>query len=93
MIKHVQIKVTGKVQGVGFRFSAFDKFVELELTGTAENGNGGSVEIHVSGEEENLKKFLRWCQQGPSGARVEKMDYRVVESPAEIDQPEKEFQG
>lgn len=89
MVKQVEIKVTGKVQGVGFRFSAYDKFVEYGLTGTAENESDGSIAILVKGEDAGLKQFLHWCQQGPSGARVEKMDYKVVQDVEEA-KPEEE---
>ena len=80
-IKTVQIKVTGKVHGVGFRWCSYEKFVELGLVGTAENTSEG-VEIKVTGPVEKLKEFLRWAQTGPKGAKVAKMDYAAVADPA-----------
>ncbi len=79
-IKTVQIKVTGKVHGVGFRWCSYEKFVELGLTGTAENAADG-VEIVVTGPVDKLKEFLRWAQTGPKGAKVAKMDYATVTNP------------
>ncbi len=90
MVKTVEVKVFGKVQGVGFRFSSYEKFVELSLQGQAENLPDGSVRVVMTGEEENLKLFLRWAQKGPQGARVEKMDYKVVPE-TENQQPQEDF--
>ena len=83
MIKYLEIILSGKVQGVGFRFSSYEKFVELGLTGTAANTTGGTVTVKVSGEEEALKQFLRWAKQGPMGAKVDTMDYKVVQPDTE----------
>lgn len=70
MIKHIKVKITGKVQGVGFRWCSYEKFTELSLEGKAENARDGSVEIDVKGEDFNLEKFIEWAKQGPSGAHV-----------------------
>lgn len=80
MQKTVFVKITGQVQGVGFRWCSYEKFVEFELQGKAENMPDGTLEITVSGEEENLKNFLRWARIGPQGARVANMEYKVVEN-------------
>lgn len=88
MNKTIWVKVTGKVQGVGFRWLSYEKFVELDLKGTAENQSDGSIEITATGEVENLKRFLAWCKKGPSGSRVDTMDYKTIETPE--DQVEKD---
>ena len=75
MKKHLNIKIFGKVQGVFFRWSARLEADKLGITGCAENKSDGSVWIEAEGEEENLKKFLAWCQKGPPGAKVEKVDF------------------
>ncbi|MBI5530956.1 MAG: acylphosphatase [Candidatus Doudnabacteria bacterium] len=80
MEKTVYIKVTGKVQGIGFRWSAYEKFVELGLTGKAENSKDGGVEITATGEVDKLKELLRWAQKGPQGAKVNNMEYKTVEA-------------
>ncbi len=71
MQKRLFIKVLGRVQGVGFRFETHLQFVDLGLTGKAENASDGSVEIEAQGEEENLSRFLDWAKSGPQGAKVE----------------------
>lgn len=73
MEKKLLIKVIGKVQGVGFRFESYQQFVDLGLSGKAENSEDGSLSIEVSGPEENLQKFIDWAHKGPIGAKVERV--------------------
>ncbi len=70
MDKHIRIKVTGKVQGVGFRFTVHLAFVDLGITGTVENMKDGSIEITALGPEDKLERLVRWCHKGPEGAKV-----------------------
>lgn len=79
IIKTVFIKVYGKVLGIGFRWSAYEKFVELDLKGKAENAPDGTVEITATGDVEKLKNLLRWAQKGPLGANVLNMEYKTLE--------------
>ena len=89
MPKHLNIKISGQVQGVGFRWCSYEKFVELDLVGTAENKPDGSVEITAQGEVEELKKFLSWAKRGPEGSRVENMDYKEIEQEVQVVAEEK----
>jgi acylphosphatase len=79
MKKHVSITVHGKVQKVGFRFSAVDKALEWNLTGIVKNYEGDKVQIEVEGELDDLQKFLKWCHVGPEGAEIKKVDYVSTE--------------
>lgn len=79
MKKHVSITVNGKVQKVGFRFSAIEKALEWELVGEIKNYENDKVQIEVEGEMENLQKFLKWCHVGPQGAEIEKVDFTSTE--------------
>lgn len=79
MRKHVSITVHGKVQKVGFRFSAVDKALEYELVGIVKNYEDDKLQIEVEGELENLQKFLKWCHVGPEGAKIEKVDFTSTE--------------
>lgn len=74
MTKTVSIIIRGRVQGVGFRFCSYDKFVELGLSGKAENGKDGTVMVTATGEEEALQQFIDWARKGPEGARVDGVD-------------------
>ena len=75
MLKHLNIKIFGGVQGVFFRVRAAEKAKELGVKGFAENAPDDSVYIEAEGEEENLKAFLKWCEKGPPSASVEKTDF------------------
>jgi acylphosphatase len=60
MNKHINVKITGKVQGVGFRFSAYEKFVDLGLVGKAENIADG-VLVDTEGPDDKLDALIEWC--------------------------------
>lgn len=69
-MKHYNIQVIGKVQGVFFRKSAREVARKLALKGFVKNEEDGSVIIAVEGNEEKLEDFLTWCATGPEAARV-----------------------
>ena len=63
--------VTGRVQGVGFRYFARDAARREGLAGTVRNLDDGRVEIVVEGDEEAVTRFERAIRQGPASARVD----------------------
>ena len=73
------IIVHGRVQGVGFRY--FVKHVGncLGLTGDVRNCPDSTVEIVVEGDARKIADFIKQVEQGPSLARVERVD--VVDIP------------
>lgn len=81
MTKHINIKITGKVQGIGFRFSTYEKFVELGLVGKAENVRDGSVLVDTEGPEEKLQMLIEWCGRGPMGAKITGVEVTEVAGP------------
>lgn len=56
--------VTGRVQGVGFRFSVQQKAIELKLTGWVQNQSDGTVEIEVQGNEDVIELFIAEVKKG-----------------------------
>ena len=80
MAKQAKIKILGRVQRVSFRFFAQKKAEEFGLVGFVKNQEDGSVYIEAEGKEVELRKFIRWCRQGPESAKVEKIDL-VISSP------------
>ena len=62
--------VDGRVQGVGFRFSTYDKAKEFALAGCVSNLDSGEVEIVAEGKQENLQMLAAWARQGPPSAHV-----------------------
>jgi len=78
MRKGFFIQVYGRVQGVGFRYGAMQKAHQLGVTGYIHNKVNGSVYIEAEGEHEALASFLDWCKEGPSGARVQDVQWGEV---------------
>ncbi len=76
-------RLTGRVQGVGFRWWTRKTAQELGLRGTVRNRVDGSVEIHAEGPEEAMERFRSRLDHGPSSARVKD----VEEIPSEKELP------
>jgi acylphosphatase len=72
-----RVVLSGRVQGVGFRYFASDAARREGLHGVVRNLPDGRVEAEAEGEIEALDRFERSLRQGPSRSRVEHV---VVES-------------
>jgi len=68
--KAVILQISGRVQGVGFRFFTQQKAKELGVTGYVQNCPDGSVLVEAEADEESLIAFVLICQKGPAWARV-----------------------
>ena len=66
--------ISGRVQGVGYRFFTRDAAAREGLGGFVRNLEDGRVEAQAEGDQEGLERFERALQQGPPGARVEHVD-------------------
>ena len=66
----VRIRLTGRVQGVGFRWFVRRVAQDLGLTGKVRNLSDGSVEVEAAGPPERLDAFRERLRQGPPGSRV-----------------------
>ena len=73
-MKHINIKIFGKVQGVSFRHSARLRAGELGIFGFARNEPDGTVYMEVEGSEKALEQFEEWCKHGFRWADVEKVE-------------------
>jgi len=67
-------RVRGRVQGVGFRYSATREAHRLRLNGWVRNAGNGDVEVWAEGAEEKLKTFLAWLRRGPQFSRVDSVE-------------------
>ena len=76
----IDITVSGKVQGVGFRYHTKRTADLLGITGWVKNLSNGDVDIEAHGREEQLNKFKRWCKSGPPMAEVSEINIKEVES-------------
>jgi len=62
--------VSGRVQGVGFRYTVRNEAQDLGLKGWVRNRPSGDVEIVAEGREEVLKMLVAWAHLGPPAANV-----------------------
>jgi len=79
-MKTMQLKVIGRVQGVGFRFYTNKKAQEHGIKGFVQNKPDGSVYIEAQAEEKNLNTFVDWVKKGPAWARVREVKISEVPS-------------
>jgi acylphosphatase len=75
-----RIRVTGKVQNVGFRYYTARTAQEFKINGFVKNHLDGTVYIEAEGEKDALEGFVSWCRRGPQWARVDSFD--IQEQPA-----------
>ena len=66
----VRLKITGRVQGVGYRLWATRIAASLGLRGWVRNRADGSVEALVTGAPENVAAMVEASHQGPVGAQI-----------------------
>lgn len=66
----LKMVISGRVQGVCYRWFTRDTAVDLGLTGWVRNLPDGTVEAVVEGERDKLEQLLGWCRRGPDLARV-----------------------
>ena len=80
-VETVRLRITGRVQGVGYRFWAMRTAESLGLRGWVRNRLDGSVEALVTGNPADVAAMVEASRNGPSGARVAE----VAVTPAEDD--------
>ena len=72
--------ISGRVQGVGFRYFTQDAAAREGVTGWVQNLPDGRVEAFVEGDEEAVTRVERAIRSGPPGARVKNV-YAADEEP------------
>jgi acylphosphatase len=73
--KRVQVIITGRVQGVGFRASCQRQAVGLGLNGWVRNRWDGAVEALFEGPQAAVDAMLDWCHSGPPMAWVSGVEH------------------
>lgn len=76
-----RVLVSGRVQGVAFRWHAVEQARQLGVDGWIQNLHDGRVEAWVQGKSTAVDAMLAWLARGPSHARVDSVE-RHVEHPA-----------
>jgi acylphosphatase len=86
MIVRRRLRITGRVQGVGFRASTVVTARALGLSGWVANRSDASVETVAEGDDAVVAAFIRWCHHGPPAARVDSVE--VSDEPVHSALPE-----
>jgi acylphosphatase len=81
--REVHIRVSGMVQGVGFRYFVYRKAAGMGLTGFVRNLAGGDVEIRARGPGGLLEDLLTAVKIGPRGSEVTRVFTEWVTGPEE----------
>jgi acylphosphatase len=76
--------VSGRVQGVGYRYAALHVAQELGLEGWVRNAPDGSVETWAQGKGMVLEEYITFLRHGPRSAWVQSVEIRSVEPDANL---------
>lgn len=76
----VEARVTGRVQGVSFRWYTRERARQLGVTGWVRNEPDGSVVLHAEGDRARVDELVEWCRRGPSLAQVRDVAVRPAKS-------------
>jgi acylphosphatase len=71
--KRTRLRVTGRVQGVGFRWFVASEARRLGLMGWVRNNADGSVELETEGAAGQIEMLLARVRKGPPAARVDEV--------------------
>lgn len=82
-MKAVKVRVTGRVQGVGFRAWTQDEARRLGLAGWVRNKSDGAVVALLAGPDEAVERMLAALRDGPDYARVDALTLKEAQPPDE----------
>ena len=83
----IRVVVTGKVQGVGFRFFVSDLARDLGITGSVRNLNDGTVEVKAHASQGTVELMVELLRQGPPRSCVSDVDVVWLPKQTEVDSP------
>lgn len=69
----MRLVVSGRVQGVGFRWFVREAARQHRLAGWVRNRPDGSVELEASGDDGAFRQFVEEIREGPPGAHVDEI--------------------
>lgn len=74
----VRIRLSGRVQGVGFRMWTRDEALRLGVTGWVRNEADGSVAALIAGSDSAISTMIERLRRGPAGASVSGVETETV---------------
>ena len=78
MLESWLVRVSGRVQGIGYREACVGRACELGVTGWVRNRMDESVEAMLQGSPEQLARMCSWLRDGVPGARVDELEVTPV---------------
>lgn len=85
MVAKARALISGRVQGVSFRYYTYHEALKLGLDGWVRNLWDGRVEAVFQGTKPEVERILEWCKSGPPSARVDVVEVDWSDSPDELD--------
>lgn len=79
-----QVRVRGRVQGVGYRMACVEQAQALGITGWVRNRHDGSVEAVLQGQPARLAQMRDWLRSGVAMARVDELQVVDLEPPFNV---------
>ena len=83
-MKRIHVYISGRVQGVAFRWVTDDGARQLGVVGWVRNLRDGRVEVLAEAEEPTLKEFIEFLKRGPRHAKVTDIDIEWLEATGEF---------
>jgi len=77
MLQQYEIRIRGRVQGVGFRYFVRSKARDLQITGYARNTPAGEVTVVAEGEQTDLDTLVDFLRIGPPLANVRELEIAI----------------
>lgn len=84
-VETVSVRVTGRVQGVGFRAACIRQAHKMGVTGWVRNAADHSVEAMLQGPHDQVDRMLSWLLTGPPGARVDEVSSQALATDRHFD--------
>ena len=82
MIRRIHCHISGRVQGVAYRYSSQQQAISLGLQGWVRNLSDGRVELFAEGESALIEELIQWLHHGPELARVDNIEFVIDETTA-----------
>ena len=77
MKKHIVI--TGRVQGVGFRYWLYKAAVQKNINGWVKNKISGEVEALLIGNDAEINNLIKLCEKGSPSSKVKKVKVQIYQ--------------
>jgi acylphosphatase len=74
----IHTRISGRVQGVGYRYSAYNQAIKLGIKGWVKNTYNGDVEAIFEGDNSVVDEMIAWCRIGPPMATVTNVEILIT---------------